>query len=614
MTTPLRRGAEPTAPNPSTAQARVLLDELVRCGLRHVVLCPGSRSTALAVAAHEHPGLLLHVALDERGAGYLAVGIGRATGVPAAVVVTSGTAVVNLHPAVVEADHDRVPLLLLTADRPPEMHGVGANQTIEQHGVFAGSPRWSVDLGVAGDGPQEVARWRWTACRAFGTAVGRPVEVPAVVSLDAWQAPGPVHVDVPFREPTVPVADDGRSEALPFTHPLDGRPDDAPWAVSEVEPHVPAGHVLRGLAERLSQVAHGLVVIGGAIPTGVGPLLALAEELGWPVIAEPHAPLDGDVEDGLLAHGSLLLATDSFASAHRPQLVLRVGRPTVARETAALLAAVPELVVIDAHGGWVDRDDERVTLVRGAVGPTLTALRAVQQAGPGHEPDTTWRSAWRDADARAAATLDAQLGADLGVHDVSEPAVARALAAALPEGAALVVGSSMPIRDLDLVATPRAGVTVLANRGASGIDGVVSTALGVAVAGSQATVALVGDLTLLHDSTAWLLREDPTGPPADLVVVVLDNNGGGIFSFLPQRTHVDAFERLFGTPHGVELRHLAALHDLGYATPATTGEVVDAVIDALAAGGRHLVHVRTDRDENLALHRSLRAAVAEALA
>jgi 2-succinyl-5-enolpyruvyl-6-hydroxy-3-cyclohexene-1-carboxylate synthase len=616
MSIPLRRGGDPTAPNPSTAQARVLLDELARCGLRHVVLCPGSRSTALAVAAHDHPRLLLHVELDERSAGYLAVGIGRATGVPAAVIVTSGTAVVNLHPAVVEADHDRVPLLLLTADRPPELHGVGANQTIEQHGVFASSPRWVVDLGVAGDDHEEVARWRWTASRAFGIAVGSPVEVPDVVSLDAWQAPGPVHLDIPFREPTVPVSDDGRSVATPFVHPLDGRPNGAPWATSDVEPYVSASHVLHALATRLAAVERGLVVVGGAIPTGVGPLLALARALGWPVIAEPHAPIAGgpDIgpDGGLLAHGTLLLGTASFASGHRPDLVLRVGRLTVAREVGALLETVPEVVVIDAHGGWVDHEDERVTLVRGAVGPTIAALHSMGGSGASPGPDGAWSEAWRDADAAVGAVLDATLGDPDAT--ASEPAIARALAAGLPAGATLVVGSSMPIRDLDLVAVPRADVRVLANRGASGIDGVVSTALGAALASDGPTVALVGDLTLLHDAGAWLLREDPAGAQGDLVVVVVDNDGGGIFSFLPQRTHVAAFERLFATPHGIDLAHLAALHHLGYAVPATIGEVAAAVRAGIDAGGRHLVHVRTDRAANVDLHAALRSAVADALA
>ena len=224
------REPEPTAPNPSTAAAHVLLDELARCGVEHVVMAPGSRSTALVVAAEAHPDLRLHVEVDERSAAFLALGIGRASGRPAVVVTTSGTAVANLLPAVVEADHDRVPLLLLTADRPPELHGTGANQTIEQRDIFGASTRLTVDLGVPGTAAEEVARWRWTACRAHGVAVGRPVETPGVIELDGWREPGPVHLNAPFREPTVPATDDGRTRAEPFRHSLDGRRDGAAWA------------------------------------------------------------------------------------------------------------------------------------------------------------------------------------------------------------------------------------------------------------------------------------------------------------------------------------------------------------------------------------------------
>lgn len=587
----------PTAPNPSTAAARVLFDELARCGVRHVVMAPGSRSTALVVAADEHPDLRLHVEVDERSAAFLALGVARASGQPAVVVTTSGTAVANLLPAVVEADHDRVPLLLLTADRPPELHGTGANQTIEQFGILGGSPRWTVDLGVPGEGAQEVARWRWTACRAHGIAVGRPVEAPAVVGLDSWREPGPVHLNAPFREPTVPASDDGRSTARPYLHPLEGRPDGVPWAEAEAHDHVPPAHVLDELASRLAAEPHGLVVVGGGVDGPLGPVAEVARRLGWPVLAEPHARVAGD---GVLHHGSLLVGS-SFVARHEPRLVLRVGRPTVSREVLQLLAR-SEQVVLDAHGGWGAADTDGATAVRGAVGATLDALLPVlAELDDGRDP--AWREAWRVADRTVAGVVD-------GVLDgLSEPRVARDVTAAVPPGGALVVGSSMPVRDLDLVAAPRGEVVVHANRGTSGIDGFTSTALGVALAHDGPVVGLCGDLTLLHDSNGWLLAPDPAQGEVDLVVVVLDNDGGGIFSFLPQREHVPAFERLVGTPHGRDLGDLARLHRLGHHAVTTPDELVDALAAAVAAGGRHLVHVRTDREENLALHRRLRAAV-----
>ncbi len=594
---------EPTAPNPSTAAARVLFDELARCGVEHVVMAPGSRSTALVVAAHEHPDLRLHTEVDERSAAFLAVGIARATGQPAVVVTTSGTAVANLLPAVVEADHDRVPLLLLTADRPPELHGTGANQTIEQLGIFGDSTRWTVDLGVPGSTADEVARWRWTACRAHGTAVGRPVETPGVVGLDSWREPGPVHVNAPFREPTVPAQDDGRSRAEPFRHPLGGRRDGAPWAAPVDRPHVPAERVLDDVLDTLLGIDDGLVVAGGGTGRPPGDVAGLARLLGWPVVAEPHAGLAGA---GVLDHATLLLGTEAWRDRHTPRLLLRVGRTTVAREVTTLVARTPQ-VVIDAHGGWGAADAEHATLVRGDTGATVGALleRLHQRH---HRPDGAWRDTWAAADGVVGVAVAGQL------DGLSEPRVVRDVAAAVPPGGALVVGSSMPIRDLDLVGRHRADVAVHANRGTSGIDGFVSTALGVAMTHRGPVVAVCGDLTLLHDSTAWLLSPDPALDELDLVVVVLDNDGGGIFSFLPQHEHVPAFERVFGTPHGRDLADLARLHRLGHVRATTPEGVVAAVGEAVEAGGRHLVHVRTDREENLALHRDLRTAVAAALA
>jgi 2-succinyl-5-enolpyruvyl-6-hydroxy-3-cyclohexene-1-carboxylate synthase len=418
-----------------------------------------------------------------------------------------------------------------------------------------------------------------------------------------------VHVNAPFREPTVPASDDGRTTAQPFRHPLDGRPGGAPWTMTEARPHVPADHVLEDVAAMLLAEPHGLVVVGGGIGAPPGDVTGVAALLGWPVVAEPHSGVAGG---GVLDHATLLLGDARHVAAHPPRLLLRLGRPTVAREVVQLATATPQ-VVVDAHGGWGAVDLPHATLVRGEVAPTMEALAALLRANRpdrvhANGSDGTWRSTWLAADAVAGEVVGEVL------TGVSEPRTLRDVAAAVPAGGALVVGSSMPIRDLDLAAASRGDVTVHANRGASGIDGFTSTALGVALAHPGPVVAVCGDLTALHDSNGWLLRADPAGAPPDLVLVVLDNDGGGIFSFLPQRDHVAAFERLVGTPHGRDLTHLAALHGLAHTRPTTPAEVVAAVTDGLAAGGRHLVHVRTDREENLALHRDLRTAVADALA
>jgi 2-succinyl-5-enolpyruvyl-6-hydroxy-3-cyclohexene-1-carboxylate synthase len=595
------------AANPSHAQALVLVDELVRGGLTDVVLAPGSRSAALAMAVHDDPRVRLHVEIDERSAGFLAVGLGRATGRAAAVVVTSGSAVANLHPAVVEADTGEVPLVLLTADRPPELRATGANQAIDQQRLFGGAVRWSVDVGVAEDRPGVVAYWRSTFARAWLTAAG------------AVGPAGPVHVNLPFREPTVPLADDGRSSvAGPFRQPLDGRSGRRPWVVAGRGVTAPDPDLVRELAVRIGAVERGLVVVGQTtVPAG--PIYELARAAGWPVIAEPTS----NARSGGLAvaHAHHLLAHPGFAGAHRPDLVVRIGRTGLSRHLAALLGPEVPQLLLDAHGTWHDPERALCELVVGDVA-TFAAAIADELAAP---TGSDWLDRWLAADARAAEALDLRLDAD---DEVSEPRVARDLGAGLPDGATLVVASSMPVRDLDQYLAPRVGLRVLANRGASGIDGFVSTALGVALgsggtwvgdpggvhggaSGGGPVVALAGDLSLLHDANGFLLS--PGADRLDVTFVVVDNDGGGIFHFLPQAGFPGSFERVFGTPHDRDLADLARLHRLGYWRVDRASGLLPAVRAATEAGGIHLVHVRTDRAANVELHRQLTAAVGDAL-
>jgi 2-succinyl-5-enolpyruvyl-6-hydroxy-3-cyclohexene-1-carboxylate synthase len=605
------------AANPSHAQALVLVDELARCGTTDAVLAPGSRSAALAMALHDDPRIRLHVEVDERSAGFLAIGLARATGRPAAVVVTSGSAVANLHPAVVEADTGAVPLLLLTADRPPELRATGANQAIDQLALFGRAVRWFVDVGVAEDRAGMVAYWRSTLGRAWATAVG------------ASGPPGPVHVNLPFREPTVPVTDDGRSAvAGPFSSPLAGRPAGRPWVGVDRAPSAPDTGMVAALAGRIASVERGLVVVGQTTAPP-GPIHELARAAGWPVIAEPAS--NARAGDLAVAHAHHLLAHEGFAASHRPQLVVRIGRTGLSRHLATLLGPdVPQLL-LDRDGSWHDPDRAIAELVVGDPGALCSALAAHLGSSAGSD----WLDGWLVADAAARAALDGLLDAD----DVpSEPRVARDLPAGLPQGSALVVASSMPVRDLDQFLAPRDGIRIVANRGASGIDGFVSTALGVAlgrgtalvdassvagwaagdVAGAGAlgpyggpTVALAGDLSLLHDANGFLLSPDVER--IDVTFVVVDNDGGGIFHFLPQVSFPGSFERVFGTPHGRDLAQLAAFHRLGYRRLETASALVPAVLDATAAGGIQLVHVRTDRRANVDLHRQLTAAVGAAL-
>ena len=562
------------APNPSVAFARVLVDELVRCGLTDAVLAPGSRSAALAMALHADGRVRLHVRVDERSAAFLALGLAKAGGRPAAVLCTSGTAAANFHPAVLEAHEARVPLLVLTADRPPELRGTGANQTTDQIKLYGGAVRWFCEVGAPEARAGMVAYWRATACRAWAEAIGGPA--------------GPVHLNLAFREPLTPDADgEGFPEAL------DGRAGDRPWVAVERGRVLPDEAALDELAREFSAAEHGLLLAGDG--PDAGPLSAVAAHLGWPVIAEPTSGARHGAN--VIATAALLTQDAGFAEAHTPDLVLRCGRPQLSRPVAALTGRhVAAQILVDPDAAWLDPARAVSRIV--AAGPAALAEALLPRLR--QRPAGEWLGSWRAADERARRAVDALLDAE----GLSEPRVARDVAASLPPGATLVVGSSMPIRDLDQVMAPRGDVRVLANRGVSGIDGFVSTAMGVALASAGPTVALCGDLSFLHDVNGLL------GADADLTVVVIDNDGGGIFSFLPQARHPDGFERVFGTPHGADLAALARGYGAGYELiedPARLAELAREV------KGVRVAEVRTDRAANVAFHKRLRDAVSAAL-
>lgn len=552
--------------NPSTALARVLVDELVRGGVREAVLSPGSRSAPLAFALHRADAagrLRLHVRIDERSAAFLALGLAKVSGRPVPAVTTSGTATAELHPAVLEASHAGVPLLLLTADRPPELRGTGANQTVDQVGLYGGAVRLSLDVGTPERRPGQNAYWRGLACRALAAASG-----------DAGSAAGPVQLNLGLREPLVPDEDDD------WVEPLDGRPAGTPWTV-RVAP------VLTAPVDDLP--ARTVVVLGDGAPGPARRALCLAEARGWPVVAEPSS--GAGPSPALVDAGELVLAGDGFLAAHRPDRVLVVGRPTLSRVLGGLTATSPT-DVIGAYGRWSDpaRLADRV-------------LPGVPMAAGG-PVDPGWAPPWHEAGAYARAAVVRVLA---GAPGLSEPAVAQEVLAAA--GDLLVVGSSKPVRDLFLAGS-RPGVRVLANRGAAGIDGLVSTALGAALASQAAgggrAYALLGDLSFLHDANGLVLG--PAEPRPDLVVVVVNNDGGAIFGLLEQGApgYEDAFERVFGTPHGVDLAALCAATGTGHVR-ATTREGLRAALAAPGTGVR-VVEVRTDRAVSVALDRALRTA------
>lgn len=562
-----------------------LVDEWARAGLTDAVVCPGSRSTPLALALANDGRLRLHVHHDERAAAFVALGLGTASGRPAPVVTTSGTAAVNLHPAVVEAHHGRVPMIVCTADRPPELHDVGAPQTIDQRHLYGRSVRWYWEPGVADLAARQA--WRADAARTVVEAMGSD-----------GAAPGPVHALLAFREPLV-------ADALELP---DARPDGRPWLR---RPRPTEGNVDEGLVEALSDVVSGrrvLVVAGGQLDDATE-VLDVAARLGWPVVADPRSGCRVPAAE-VVSHADAILRSDVRALDLAPEVVLRLGTSPASKVLGRWLADLAGSGVwqagIDRWGGLYDPERVLDCVVAAEPGALLAA---VARAGTDRAPEG-WLTAWAGADATAASALDRVLADH---PTISEPAVARDVVAALPEGSTLVVSSSMPVRDVEWYSSPREGLRVLANRGANGIDGVVSTALGVALATGAPTVCLVGDVALLHDSTALVgaaHRDDVT-----LTIVVVDNDGGGIFSFLPQATAPGgaAFEELFGTPHGTDLTLLAAAHGLVTIEPFEPGELGPAVRASLAAGGVRLVRVATDRAANVEAHRRIHAAVARAV-
>ena len=555
----------PAAGDEAASFCATVVDEWIRMGVRHAVVAPGSRSTPMALALASRAELRVHVFHDERSASFAALGIGMSTGAPAVLLCTSGTAATHFHGAVVEAHQSDVPMIVCTADRPPELRDVGAPQTIDQTNLFGTAVRWFHDPGVPAI--EAAHTWRSLAARAWNSSSGT--------------RPGPVHLNLPFREPLL-----GSPTIVP-------EPRGEGWS-SELPARTVGREDLEVIAARMSG-ERGIVIAGaGATPE----VLTLAVALGWPVFADARSGLRVRSSNVIIGFDPLLRCA-TFTAARRPDVVLRVGQPPASKVLAQWVASLgADVIQLSPTPSVVDPDHNVATTVVGDVTMHCTVLAKMVTS-----TDGPWCDEWSAAEEVVQATVSQWLDAHM-----TEPAVARTVTECLSAGDNLVVSSSMPIRDVEWFGAATEGVSVYSNRGANGIDGVVSTSVGVALGSSARTVLLIGDVACVHDSNGlWGLAERG----ADLRIVVTNNNGGAIFSFLPQAKGVpDAtFELLFGTPHRVSFANLAAAHGIDHV------EVRDraSLVAALSRPGPVLIEVPFDRSANVSDHEALNEAVTTAV-
>jgi 2-succinyl-5-enolpyruvyl-6-hydroxy-3-cyclohexene-1-carboxylate synthase len=575
--------------NANTALASAFVEELARGGLRHAVVSPGSRSTPLALALWRQAEIEVTVIVDERSAAFFALGAAQASGVPVALLCTSGTAVANYHPAVCEADESALPLVVLSADRPPELRGIGAGQTIDQIKVFGASVRWFCEVGTHAADDTGLLHYRSVACRALAAARGET-------------RPGPVHLNLPWREPLAPIAVAG---AVTATDPLalegrDGRPL---TAVTRIDLE-PSPFLLEEVAGHIGDAISGVIVAGRQLdPELREPLAHLARVCGFPILAEPTSQLRCGPHDRshLVAAYDLLLRDERFARSVVPDFVLRFGEMPTSKPLRAWLASSgASEVVVDPYGGWNDPSNRAAAILRADPTELASGWAARLEKEPRGAPE-----AWIGVEETAQTALGESLAWE---GPISEPALHRALGASHRDGDLVYTASSMPIRDQEaFLGGTEADVLFLCNRGANGIDGLISSGIGAAHASGRPTTIVTGDLGLLHDIGGLAALRDVSTP---VRVVVIDNGGGGIFHFLPQEAALagEEFEALLGTPRGLDTARAAALFDLPHRRLESLAD-----LPAVLAAGTALIEVKTDRHTNVEAHRRLAQQVQTAL-
>ena len=568
--------------------ARALVGELHAAGAARAVICPGSRSTPLALALAEHPALTCSVHVDERSAAFYALGYAKFSGQPVLLLCTSGTAGANFLPAVAEAHHARVPLIVLTADRPPELRSWGAAQTMEQRTLYSGFTRWAEEAPCPSEGGPPRAYATALARRAVYAAVGTP--------------PGPVHLNLPFREPLAPspFIPEERHE---LTRSVRGSPEQIEIAA--------AGRA--ALRSELSGVAQGVLLFGpDPWDACLAPAArALAESLGWPILADPASPLRNGAQrsESVISRADLLLRESSVATSLRPDLIVRFGGQPTSATVNAWIARHPQADVwlVDDAAGFRDPQHRATRTLR--TSPRQFCELAAQQPATPSTAARAWLVRWQQANAIAHRAASAALAAE---RQFLTPHLAAALSAELPDGAVLYAANSMVIRDIDAFSGQRAAnLRLLANRGVSGIDGLVSCALGAAAAAGRPAVLWCGDLAFLHD-VSGLLAGDLLG--GDLTIVVSNDDGGGIFEYLPQAESVPRalFERVFAVPHGADLGRVARGFGWHAVRSGSAGDFSQELKRALA-GGRQVIEVPIDRAANTAFHRAIYQQVSTAL-
>ena len=588
---------------------RAFVEELVRAGVRDAVVCPGSRSTGLALALAAHDRLRVRVLLDERSAAFFGIGLARASRRPVVLLATSGTAAAEFLPAVVEASMGRVPLLVLTADRPVELRDKGAAQTVDQAHLYGRHARWFSELSILDDSEAVLAHCRWVAGRAVAVAAG------------AAGAPGPVHINAPFREPLVPVGTLGPWADAPEAP---GERQGRPWTETVNGTRTLDASQLTALATRLAGVERGLILVGPTDEPDLPAAVArLAAATGFPVVADALSGLRCGSHDRshVLVRADQLVRSGPWIAAHQPDLVVRFGAMPTSRPCLELLAAArPELLVIDSVAAWRDASLLSATFVHAEETATADALApTVDRVNGASAPRAATRTAWLDDWLIADVAVDEALNGWLATLDEPfEGAPFAAATEALPDGALLWAGSSMPVRDLDgWLPSSERHIRCLSDRGANGIDGLLSSALGSAAAAVGPVVLVLGDVSFLHDLNA-LVAARLHG--LDLTIVLINNDGGGIFSFLAQHTN-DApevglparFEELFGTPHGIEPGPL--VEAFGFAHRRVDGRSLSSeMARAMSEPGVTVLELRTERGRNLELHRAAAEVAAKALA